>query len=70
MSHFLSSLWVYIGVVGEKTNIGWISRLKEDNHIGTSYDSRYIAAVYYVFTTLSTVGYGDIVGDTIIEYSF
>jgi hypothetical protein len=70
MSHFLASLWVYIGRYGEESNTGWIVRLKNNNLIGSSYPSMYIAALYYVFTTLSTVGYGDIVGVDILEYSF
>jgi hypothetical protein len=34
------------------------------------YSSLYIISLYYILTTLSTVGYGDVVGTENIEYCF
>jgi hypothetical protein len=37
----------------------------------TTYRSLYIVGLYYVLTTLSTVGYGDVVGyDSNLEFCF
>jgi len=35
-----------------------------------SYSTLYITSIYYIITTLSTVGYGDSVGTTEAEYIF
>lgn len=68
--HFLASLWVYIGVVGEKDGTGWIIRLQDNGILHKNPASVYIASIYYIFTTLSTVGFGDVVGIDIWEYCF
>lgn len=35
-----------------------------------SYKTLYITGLYYILTTLSTVGYGDVIGTENIEYLF
>lgn len=70
IGHFLASVWVYIGRVLESQGKGWIKTLQDDGTLSKGYYSSYIAAIFYVFTTLSTVGYGDIVGYEEIEYLF
>jgi hypothetical protein len=68
VSHFLGCMWVYIGKVVEGS---WIRRPDElitvDNN---SISDVYISSTYWVITTITTVGYGDIKGYTPEEYIF
>ena len=34
------------------------------------FDSLYITSVYFIITTFSSVGYGDVYGDTLMEWLF
>ena len=75
MCHFLSSSWVYIGLRNEDIyKSGWIVRMKRNGTLekqDTKYWSLYIVGLYYILTTLSTVGYGDVVGyESNLEYWF
>ena len=66
MCHFLTCAWVYIGRRNEDLfKTGWIVRMKYQRTIleKADYLSLYIVGLYYVLTTLSTVGYGDVVGE-------
>ena len=74
MCHFLACTWVYIGRKFEdEINAGWIVRMKG---IGTlenyklPYGTLYIVGIYYILTTLSTVGYGDVCGTENMEFLF
>lgn len=49
---------------------GWIVRLNKISHVHDSYGSLYIASLYFIMTTLTTVGFGDIVGTSNDEYLF
>ena len=68
LTHFLGCMWVYIGKVTEGS---WIRRPKELITVNNnSNQDVYIEATYWVITTLTTVGYGDIKGYTPDEYLF
>lgn len=68
--HFLASAWIYIGMLYYAEGTGWIQKLESEGILRTDYSSIYIAGIYYVLLTLTTVGYGDVVGDTDGEHLF
>ena len=70
--HLFGSMWVYIGILNGKE--GWIEQ-KLDLLDATSRDTLprsrvYIASLYWVMTTFTTVGYGDIAGHANNEYLY
>ena len=63
-SHMSSCYWVYLGREPE----GWVERESEQNTLDSESSlAVYIAAFYFVLTTLTSVGYGDITGSTMDE---
>ena len=71
ISHLLANLWVHIGMYQRhNVNDGWIvasigKGIQEDN-----YYSLYVTSFYWIITSFSSVGYGEIVGLTEIEYTY
>lgn len=74
--HILACIWCLIGL---ETDGSWIYRKSlDDDSKGTnkpdfdknSIEAVYIRAVYFIITTLTTVGYGDFKGFTNNEYIF
>lgn len=71
MCHFLASVWIYIGLYNYNNyNTGWMVRTGKSSELNIDPNSEYVAAFYFILTTLSTVGYGDIVGTENIEYIY
>ena len=62
--HLGSCLFIFIG---RNSYPSWINEIKVENQ---SFSTIYIASVYYLITTITTVGYGDIYGTTIQEIIF
>lgn len=64
--HLISCLWFFIGRVSSDYE-NWIVKYKiQDSEIG----SQYLASFYWTITTLTTVGYGDILPANSIERFF
>jgi potassium channel len=49
---------------------GWIVYLVGQNMQQEDFTSLYITAVYFIITTFSSVGYGDVYGNTATEWVF
>jgi len=61
-------MWVYLGKVTEGS---WIRRPEDLITVDNNSNSDvYITSIYWVITTLTTVGYGDYKGYTPEEYIF
>ena len=77
LTHIMACLWVLIGQQNEK---GWVNVFiagqvspEDPTKPAVVWDyalSIYANAFYFILTTITTVGYGDITGDTTIEYLF
>ena len=63
--HLLTCIWYFISQLNTSRN--WVIKL---NYLDRSESEMYIASLYWVITTLATVGYGDITPDNSIERGF
>lgn len=62
--HVAACIWVAIGTNNTGT---WVD---DGNFRDAGEFTLYITSLYWVVTTLTTVGYGDIIGFTKIEYTY
>ena len=55
--HILGCIWYFISISDDSSQLTWIDRLRinDKDHFDV-----YIASIYFVFSTFTTVGYGDI----------
>ena len=68
VTHFFACLWVLIGqYYYETADSGWIKAGVENGIQIYDFTSVYISAFYWVITTFTSVGYGDIVGSNDYE---
>lgn len=66
--HFFANLWVFVGITQLRDiKTGWVHRNIEEGIQLPDFFSLYISSVYWVFTSFTTVGYGDIRGHTTME---
>jgi len=75
IAHWLACIWYAIGHAersGDMARIGWLAHLANatDRHYlangtgGPSIKSRYITSMYFTFTTLTSVGFGNVAPNT------
>ena len=62
-AHIFSCIWYYIASISNEDN-NWLLRYR---YIDENLDDRYMASLYYIYSTLTTTGYGDIVPGTNYE---
>ena len=61
--HIMACLWVFIAKIEDSPDSWLVHRGFQDGSIR----NQYIASVYWAFTSISTVGYGDITPNTSLE---
>jgi len=75
MTHLMACMWIIIG----NQDGGWVLSFVEEQQLATgdptlvAYDFKieiYVNAFYFILTTITTVGYGDINGTTTYELLF
>ena len=72
VAHFFACIWVLIGQYNYEYETGWIMKAEEQKLllINDNFWSIYTTAIYWVITTFTSVGYGDIIGVTDYEYLY
>eukprot|EP01017_Pseudomicrothorax_dubius_P040668 TRINITY_DN639_c0_g1_i1.p1 TRINITY_DN639_c0_g1~~TRINITY_DN639_c0_g1_i1.p1 ORF type:complete len:723 (-),score=156.32 TRINITY_DN639_c0_g1_i1:1838-4006(-) len=75
IAQIIACIWYYLGnqtgiLEGEIVTDGWINNVLAKVTQDTDLSTKYITSIYWVFTTLSTVGYGDFYPFTTNEYLF
>lgn len=76
LTHIMAIIWIWIGTLDEDSWVdSFVNAQKEifNNDSLTRFDFAmeiYINAFYFILTTITTVGYGDISGSTTAEYLF
>ena len=70
VSHLIASFWCLIGNYLLENETGWIY----NNHLNgiqkLEFSQIYITSIYWVITTFTSIGYGDVYGHTKLEYLF
>ncbi|XP_076241723.1 potassium voltage-gated channel seizure [Calliopsis andreniformis] len=81
IAHWMACIWYAIGNAERpslKSKVGWLDILANDTHQfyfhnntgGPSIKSRYITALYFTFSSLTSVGFGNVAPNTDMEKIF
>lgn len=74
IAHWLACIWHGIGNLEKKNDMGWIRELTENlnlnNTTGLDLQTRYITALYFTLSSLTSVGFGNVSPNTDAEKIF
>lgn len=71
VANVMATIWVEIGKQEYDNGLGWMwILLAQDGTVPLDDTTKYITSIYWVFTTLSTLGYGDFYPTNNEEYLF
>jgi len=71
LSHFFACVWILMGLTRLREHgDGWIDKTRQDERQELDLLSLYITSQYWVFTSYTSVGYGDITGTSYVEYLY
>jgi len=59
IGHLLGCVWMFVGLQNHNEGVSW---MKAKGIQDGSINLKYVVSIYYAFTTMTTVGYGDVVG--------
>lgn len=63
-AHNFACIWHYTGTINYDNQISWL----DDFHIqNADWDTRYIASLFFTFTVMTTIGFGDITPQNSME---
>jgi potassium voltage-gated channel Eag-related subfamily H member 8 len=67
IEHISSCIWIMIGKIDQESKSNWIYK---QGLVDSSNWDVYVTSMYFTFTTIITVGYGDISGVSNVEKFF
>lgn len=67
LCHNLSCLWYLLAKLQDFHETTWVARY---DYLDSTSTEQYIASLYFIITTITTVGYGDITSKTAVEQLF
>lgn len=70
VSHLFASFWCLIGNYLLVREEGWIYNNNMNGIQKLDFSSIYTTSIYWVITTFTSIGYGDVCGHSIIEYIY
>lgn len=63
-AHIMGCMWYFIAKLDDLRPETWVVRM---GLVDAPHSEIYLTCIYYIFTTITTVGYGDISGETSYE---
>ena len=70
VSHLFASFWCLIGNYLLQQESGWIYSNHDGGIQKLDFSSIYVTSIYWVITTFTSIGYGDVYGHTKLEYMY
>ena len=76
IAHWLACIWYGIGFSEKSDEFGWLAELSRQMHLdrnstmGPSLSTRYITALYFTLSSLTSVGFGNVSPNTNAEKVF